>query len=182
MKHILIFGILSIPVVVFSRRTLFSIKSHGFYRFFAWECMIWLFAVNYEYWFTDPFSIHQVLSWIFLFVSLYYALAGFFRLKKHGNASHEREDKTLFGFEKTTGLIQEGIFRYIRHPLYASLIILTWGIFFKVPSLVNLPFAILSTAFLYITSRIDEKECIRYFGEEYKDYMKNSKMFIPFIF
>ena len=35
---------------------------------------------------------------------------------------------------------------------------------------------------LYITAIFDEKECIVYFGDKYKEYMKRSKMFIPYIF
>jgi protein-S-isoprenylcysteine O-methyltransferase Ste14 len=42
--------------------------------------------------------------------------------------------------------------------------------------------SILSTVFLFITSKIEEKEDIEYFGDKYIDYMKNSKRFIPFFF
>ena len=34
---------------------------------------------------------------------------------------------------------------------------------------------------LYLTAIFDEKECMDYFGEKYKEYMKRSKMFIPFL-
>jgi protein-S-isoprenylcysteine O-methyltransferase Ste14 len=36
--------------------------------------------------------------------------------------------------EKTTILVTTGAYRYIRHPLYSSLLFLAWGIFFKAPS------------------------------------------------
>jgi hypothetical protein len=48
---IILFGILSLPVIIISWRTLFNIKSHGFYRFIGWECIIWLFVHNYTFWF-----------------------------------------------------------------------------------------------------------------------------------
>jgi protein-S-isoprenylcysteine O-methyltransferase Ste14 len=182
MKQVLIFGLLSIPSVYYSWRAIFSMKNHGFYRFFSWECIIWLFAVNYPYWFVDPFSATQIFSWIFLFLGAYLAVTGAVIMLKHGKASDKRDDKTLFSFEKTTGLIETGVFKYIRHPLYGSLIYLTWGIFLKNPSPVNCIFAVASTAFLYLTSIFDEKECVKYFGEDYKSYMTRSKMFVPFIF
>ncbi len=182
MEKLLLFGILSLPSVYYSWRSLFTIKSHGFYRFFGWECIIWLFAGNYTFWFDEPFSVNQIFSWFFLILSVYLAIAGLILMIKLGKQSSNRNDEALFHFEKTTRLIETGIFRYIRHPLYASLIYLTWGIYFKNPSLMNFIFAVLSTIFLYITSKIDEKECIQFFGDEYKYYMKRSKMFIPFVF
>jgi protein-S-isoprenylcysteine O-methyltransferase Ste14 len=34
---------------------------------------------------------------------------------------------------------------------------------------------------IYITARMEEKEMIARFGKEYQEYMKESKMFIPYI-
>jgi protein-S-isoprenylcysteine O-methyltransferase Ste14 len=42
--------------------------------------------------------------------------------------------------------------------------------------------SLVSTVFLYLTALFDEKECIDYFGTAYREYMKRSKMFIPFLF
>jgi len=84
MDRIFLFVILSVPIVLISRRTLFDFRSHGFYRFFSWECIIWLFVSNYTFWFNDPFSIRQVFSWIYLFWSAYVVIAGVILLKKSG--------------------------------------------------------------------------------------------------
>jgi protein-S-isoprenylcysteine O-methyltransferase Ste14 len=183
MEKLFIFLVLSLPIIIVSWRTLFNIRSHGFYRFFAWEGILWLLVSNYELWFTNPFSINQIFSWIFLFYSIYPALAGAILLKKHGNSKEVRKEDTLYKFEKTTELVTSGIFKHIRHPLYSSLILLTWGIYLKNPAdLTLLIIAIISTIFLYFTAKFDEIECIAYFGNDYVDYMKRSKMFIPFIF
>ena len=181
MEKLVIFGILSLPVIFISWRTLFNTHSHGFYRFFSWECIIWLFVSNYKSWFDDPFSARQILSWIFLFWSLFLVMAGVFLLRKSGKPVNDRNDQNLYQFEKTSELVEHGIFRYIRHPLYSSLIFLTWGILLKNITVQLLIIALLSTALLYITSLFDEKECIQFFGEKYKAYMKRSKRFIPFI-
>ena len=181
MSNLILFGILSVVVTAVSWRTLFSTRSHGFYRFFSWECMAWLFASNYWYWFTEPFTLTQIFSWILLVIALYLAIAGMLLIKKKGNPNPIRDDKHLFAFEKTTELIDTGIFKLIRHPLYASLIFLTWAIYLKQPSIPLFFISLLSTNFLYFTSRFDEKECIRFFGNKYVAYMKHTKMFIPFI-
>ena len=178
---LIIFGILSLPVIIISWRTLFNIKSHGFYRFISWECIIWLFSQNYKYWFKAPFELNQIFSWILLIISAFLVITGVLLMKNLGKASKYRNEDTLYQFEQTTQLIDVGIFKYIRHPLYSSLMFLTWGIYLKSPSLHLLFISLLSTLFLYLTAIFDEKECIQYFGNKYIDYMKRSKRFIPFL-
>jgi protein-S-isoprenylcysteine O-methyltransferase Ste14 len=182
MIKFIIFGFLSILVIILSWRSLFNLKSHGFYRFLSWECMIWLLSCNYKFWFTDPFGIRQLLSWTFLIVSAFMILAGVIMMRKIGKPARDRNDKTLYRFEQTSQLVDRGIFNYIRHPLYASLLFLTWGIYLKHITLPLLVVALLSTVFLYLTAIADEKECMVYFGDSYKDYMKRSKRFIPYLF
>jgi len=181
MDKFIIFGILSIPVIIISWRTIFNLRSHGFYRFLSWECIIWLFASNYRYWFVDPAGVKQVFSWIFLVVSAYVVLAGVILMKREGRPGRAGKQKSLYRFEETSRLVDTGIFKYIRHPLYSSLLFLTWGIFLKNTTLVLLIISILSSVFLLITALIDEKECIEYFGDEYRLYMKRSRMFVPFL-
>ena len=181
MGNLLVFGILSLPVIAISRRTLFNPRSHGFYRFFSWECIIWLLASDYKFWFDDPFSFKQILSWILLFGAVYLVIAGVIQLKKAGKPIKERNEKALYDFEKTSSLVDTGIFKYIRHPLYASLIFLTWGIFLKNMNGQLFLTAMLSTVFLYATAVFDEKECIHFFGNPYRDYMKRCKRFVPFL-
>jgi len=178
----IIFGILSILIILVSWRTLFKIKSHGFYRFLSWECIAWLLATNYISWFVNPFGFEQIISWIFLLFSGFMVIVGLIQMKRVGKAINSRNNKTLYQFEQTAVLIDTGIFKYIRHPLYSSLLLLTWGIFLKDTATDLLIVSILSTIFLYLTAIFDEKESISFFGEEYKEYMRRSKMFIPFIF
>jgi protein-S-isoprenylcysteine O-methyltransferase Ste14 len=65
--------------------------------------------------------------------------------------------------------------------LYSSLVFLTWGIFFKNLNYILLIISLFSSICLFLTARMDEKENIAYFGEKYSEYMKKTKMFIPFI-
>lgn len=181
MNKLLLFGLISIPVIIISWRSLFNYKSHGFYRFFSWECIIWLFVVNYKFWFVDPFSTTQIISWIFLLFSAYLVLTGVILMKKKGKPGMSRDEETLYSFEKTSELVDTGIFKYIRHPLYSSLLFLTWGIFLKNPTIQLLLVSLISTTFLYLTAIIEEKECVKHFGAEYIEYMQRSKKFIPFI-
>ena len=94
----------------------------------------------------------------------------------------ERPDAQLLAFERTTKLVTSGIYKYIRHPLYSSLLLLAWGAFFKAPSQTGITLVLIATLFLNATAKADEAECIQTFGTDYQEYMKQSKMFIPFVF
>ena len=182
METLVVFGILSIIVVYFSLRNLFSFRSHGFYRFLSWECIAWLFASNFRFWFINPFGIYQLASWFFLCLSVYLVMAGITQLKGKGNQKPDRNGKNLYEFEKTSTLVDSGIYKYIRHPMYSSLIFLSWGIFLKNVTIELFIIAVASTACLFITALYDEKECMNYFGNSYHDYMKTTRRFIPFLF
>ena len=182
MVYLSIFIILSIPILWVSWKPLKTKGSHGFYRFFSWEAILLLLIFKIEYWYTDPFSWNQIISWILLFVSLWFVVAGTITLKKKGKPKNIREGENLYKFEKTSELVTTGIYRYIRHPLYSSLLMLAWGTYLKKPDFVFLIAAVFASLFLYFTARADEKECIRYFGKSYEEYMKKSKRFIPFLF
>jgi protein-S-isoprenylcysteine O-methyltransferase Ste14 len=181
MDKVILFIALSIPVILLSRKSLFDFKSHGFTRFFSWECIIALFVINYEGWFMEPFSAVQIISWLMLSISLYLVTESVIRFRKASRNGIRRVNEKLYRFEKTTELVTKGIYRYIRHPMYSSLLFLTWGIWLKQPIPVTLPVALLSSLLLWLTAIRDEKECIAYFGDSYHDYIKGTKRFIPFI-
>jgi protein-S-isoprenylcysteine O-methyltransferase Ste14 len=42
--------------------------------------------------------------------------------------------------------------------------------------------SVLTTVFLILTAKADEAECIRFFGQEYAEYMKDTKRFVPYVF
>ncbi len=181
MVRIIAFVILSLPVILLSWSAMLRVRSHGFYRFFSWESILWLLVCNLTYWFDDPFCFRQQCSWILLIISFYLVVSGVILLKIKGKPNSNRAEKGLYKFEKTSELVDTGIYKYIRHPLYSSLIFLTWGIFLKQITLPLFIISVISTLFLWFTSLFDEKECISYFGDKYKSYMKRTKRFIPFV-
>lgn len=164
-----------------SRKNLTDSKSHGFYRFFVWEFTVALILLNLPVWFVDPFAPHQLVSWLLLVASLYFLFAGTITLRRGGQRDEARGGEHLYRFERTTQLVTGGIFRYIRHPMYASLLYLTWGVFFKRISWPGAGLALMATVFLVLTARRDEAANLTYFGEEYREYMKRTKRFMPWV-
>ncbi len=183
MTQLILFAALSVILIAISWKALREPRSHGFYRFFAWEAILALFLLNAEFWFRDPFSWNQIIAWVLLFASLIPLVFGVHSLRTRGNPTDKREgDDSLLAFEKTTTLVTSGIYKYIRHPLYSSLFLLAWGIFFKMPSWFGFILVVTATIFLIATAKADEAECIQFFGSSYNDYMKKTRMFIPYIF
>jgi protein-S-isoprenylcysteine O-methyltransferase Ste14 len=183
MFKLIAFVVMSAMLVYISRASLRASRSHGFYRFFAWEFIAALFILNIDVWFLDPFSWHQFISWFLLIVCLIPLAFGIRSLRDQGKPVAQRDaEPQLLAFEKTSTLVTTGIYHYIRHPLYSSLLLLTWGIFFKDPSGSGALLALAATLFLIATARADEAECIRFFGLPYQTYMKQTRMFVPFVF
>lgn len=133
-------------------------------------------------WFSHWTAWYQIVSWILLFACIVPLVFGIDSLRKRGQPNkEERLDPQLMAFERTTKLVTGGIYRFIRHPLYSSLLLLAWGAFFKAPTQIGIALALLATLFLYATAKADEAECTQVFGKDYQYYMKRTKMFIPYI-
>lgn len=182
LNQIAIFALISAGLIYASRRSLRRPRSHGFYRFWAWEAIAALVLLNAPVWFHQPFAVHQVISWLLLITSLVPFALGLRLLGQVGRIEESRADPALMGFEKTAKLVAFGIFRYIRHPMYSSLLLLAWGVFFKAPSWLAAALATIATGFLIATAKVEERENIHFFGSVYSDYMKQTRMFIPFLF
>ena len=165
-----------------SRKALRNPGGHGFYRFFAWEGILSLVVLNRRPWGEQPFSPHQIASWLLMSLSIYLVISGYRALRQQGLANTERQDGALYEFEKTTTLVTSGIFKHIRHPMYASLLALAWGAFFQEPAWLGGVIAGLSSIFLLLTAKSDERECLAYFGESYAAYMKKTRGFIPHVY
>ena len=179
---VILFVLGTIGLVWVSRSSLRNVQFHGFYRFFAWETILILFLMNMNYWFVDPFGLRQIISWVFLVGSLVLIYQGVQLLRKKGKPDQKRNDPALVEIEKTTELVATGVYYYIRHPFYSSLLFLGWGILLKNISWIGILLAVITTILLIITARKEEIENIQYFGEKYQEYMKRTKMFVPFIF
>jgi len=182
MGKILAFLVLTGLLLYISRAALRVPRSHGFYRFFAWEFTLTLILLNLDVWFVNPLSWYQIISWLLLILSLIPLSFGVPTLIKQGKSTAKRAgEPQLLAFEKTSALVTNGIYGYIRHPLYSSLLLLTWGVYFKAPYGWGTPLVLGATFFLVLTAKADEVECIRFFGSAYSDYMTQTRMFIPFV-
>jgi len=131
---------------------------------------VWItdsFILNYTTFLNQyiPLYIRTPLGIIFLFVSGYLARAGL---------------KTVFrDEEKEPGVIREGVFGIMRHPIYLGEVLLYIGFLFLSLSLAAAVVWLVATGFLFYISRFEEKLLLKRFGKAYKEYMNDVPMWIP---
>jgi len=171
----------SLLLLYVSRRSLKNTNVHGFYRFFVFEGILALVLLNHPYWFSTPFSPIHVFSWFLLLCSIAFIIESLRMLKQHGGQQIREEMPENLAFENTIQVVEIGLYRYVRHPMYSSLLFLGWGAFLKHATLLNIVLIICITGFIVAAAKVEEKENVRFFGSEYIDYMNRSKMFIPWL-
>jgi protein-S-isoprenylcysteine O-methyltransferase Ste14 len=171
MIQFVIFIILSSLLLIFTLRRPYR---HRFHRFFVFEGDLGLVLLNSDRWFRDPFTAIQLISWILLTGSLLLALHGFQLLRVSGTPKGD--------IEETTQLVTVGAYRYIRHPLYCSLLVFGIGAYLKSPSVLGSLFLLIVAVFVYATGKAEERDNLVRFGSAYREYMQKTKMLIPFLF
>jgi protein-S-isoprenylcysteine O-methyltransferase Ste14 len=181
MFRIVVFIIVSLVIYRVSRASLRDYNTHGFYRFFAWETFLVLMLLNLNIRAYQPSSLHHIIAVVCLMLSGFMGVHGFQLLRTEGKLDDRRYDPTLLRIEKTTVLVTSGAYKYVRHPLYCSFLLLTWGSFLFIPSWQAGVLANVVTVNIITAARMEEKENKLYFCGAYTDYMKRTKMFIPFV-
>ncbi len=176
-----VFVLGSVALVWLSRRSLLRPASHGFWRFFAFEAILALVVVNAPRWFVDPYCPRQIVSWLLLTVAIVPVVWGVVLLGRFGRSRPITRGAPEFEWENTGVLVTTGIYRYIRHPMYSSLLFLTWGTLLKSVSPTALALAAQATIAVTATAKAEETENVARFGHEYRDYMTRTRRFVPFV-
>jgi len=179
--RVILFSLGTLFFVCFSRRALRNPRAHGFYRFFVFEGLLLLLLLNQPYWFYRPLSLRQLFSWFLLGSSIFLVVKSFKLLKQCGGQAERAAMPENHAFENTVHLVETGLYRYIRHPMYSSLLFLGWGAFFK--HITFLTFALIGVVsiLIFIVARVEEIENLDFFGADYGDYRQRTKMFIPYL-
>lgn len=175
-------------LAVVSRRSLREPRSHGFPRFFGFVTLAALVVTNAPWWFRRPLSLRQLASWGMLASSAGLAVHSFRVLHEAETPDsadlsdlRRSDEAALLAFERTTALVETGAYGLVRHPLYASLLLLVGGALLKRPSLPAGTLAVAAWACFAATALAEEPENMRTFGEDYAEYRRRTRLLIPFV-
>ncbi len=128
-----------------------------------------LFYIYY----SAPLKAIRIDLQIWELSGLFLAISGLFGLSWHSFS--------VFPEPKTKGrLITDGIYSFIRHPMYAGVLIVVGTLviqFFAIPRLICL----LVLATVFILKIVEEEAFLSKRFPEYADYQKKTNRLIPFI-
>lgn len=79
-------------------------------------------------------------------------------------------------------LRQQGLLRYVRHPLYLAILVILLGLFVREPSWRSLLFSGFGFLYLRVGIYFEEQKLVRVFGQPYRDYQRQVPMLLPFAF
>ena len=129
----------------------------------------------------DPFSHANGHLWVTLFgggstmmnnihlISNGLVIIGFIIMWRGWRLIHSASDR----------IVTTGIYSYVRHPQYSGLFIVMAAMLIQWPSITALVMAPILLIVYYRLSRKEERNMIEKFGNEYRQYMMRTKMFIP---
>ncbi len=109
--------------------------------------------------------LHKVLAGVLLCAGgvIFYAAISVMPISKHNKS-----------------LVTHGVYSYVRHPRYAAIVFLIYSAF---ALLAHSFLCLISTVVAYVIFRLsavlEERKLIQVFGQDYKDYMKETPGFIP---
>ncbi len=76
-------------------------------------------------------------------------------------------------------LQQQGLHKFMRHPLYSGTLLFVWAYFFWHPYLSNLISCVCITLYVRTGIYFEEKKLVKEFGDTYKNYKLRVPMLIP---
>ena len=125
-----------------------------------------------------PFWDNLIVSYVGFVIYLsagIFVIVGRVQLGKYGSGELITEEDHK--------LNTEGVYKYIRNPMYSGALIAVIGFGLVFRSIITLLFVSIIYFFVF-KMRIDEEERLLYeaFGEEFTNYKKKSKKLIPFIY
>jgi protein-S-isoprenylcysteine O-methyltransferase Ste14 len=83
---------------------------------------------------------------------------------------------------ETAQLHRDGIHKWVRHPLYFGILLFLIALVLFFPSWKNVLFSAISTLYIAIGARLEERKLVRKFGDAYRDYQREVRMLVPWLF
>jgi protein-S-isoprenylcysteine O-methyltransferase Ste14 len=152
----------------------FAIEMHGIP--FSMYVISWLIGKNLPEGVLWGHTLFDTIGYWGMYINIACGTVGIFLIMNGWYNIY----KKYWSRETGTGtLVETGIYKYIRHPQYTGLLLLSFGMMVE---WATLPLLILYPVMVFMYVRLakkEEQDMIEEFGIDYKNYMEDTKMFIP---
>jgi protein-S-isoprenylcysteine O-methyltransferase Ste14 len=158
--------------VEIDRRTTLDLSLLGLVGLSMLTPLIYIFSPVFD------FANYKLPSWTGWLGAIIFAAAIWLLWRSHADLG--RSWTPTLGLRDDHRLVTKGVFKYIRHPMYAAHIL--WGV--ATPLMLHnwiAGFAFLLLTTLQYLSRVGDEErmMLEQFGEEYRSYMERTGRIIP---
>ncbi len=119
-------------------------------------------------WFVDnpsTFKILQYVGWLILAIGIILIFLPLFILPRKGEAPKGKD------ITHTTIIVDSGIYAIVRHPLYLGWSLMYVAIIFWNQHWLIIITGIIGIICVYLISKQEDKQLIKRFGNNYKDYI-----------
>ena len=142
-------------------------------RFFSFFLVLMQFFCIFFLIFKSQVPFQNLFSSIFIFLGLF---IGFYALYSF------RVTKFSFFPQLRPGSkwVSDGIYKYLRHPMYLGVLLFSFGFFFSSVNAINAGILFVLFLVLYAKIIIEEQQLVMVFPD-YINYLKSSKRLIPFV-
>lgn len=80
--------------------------------------------------------------------------------------------------EERTELVQTGVFRLSRNPIFVGMIVTLWGLFLMIPNVGTLTTLLVGTILIGIQVRLEEEYLTRIQAHEYMEYRRRVRRWL----
>jgi protein-S-isoprenylcysteine O-methyltransferase Ste14 len=154
----------------------FAIEMHGIP--FSMYVISWIVGKNLPEGILWGHTLFQQVGYLCMYINIGCAIAALTLILCGWREIH----KAYWSKKKGEGeLVTSGIYRYIRHPQYTGLLLLSLGMLIE---WATLPMLVLYPVMIFMYTRLarrEEKDMLAEFGASYEQYMNHTKRFIPFV-
>ena len=105
----------------------------------------------------------RIIGFILYVPAIFFLASAFITLRRRG--------KPTDAWEQTTAIIDSGVFRIVRHPLYLGTAIWAVGLMLVFQSVLAIVLGVVTIFCCWMASRKEDQFNINKFGDEYKNYM-----------